>query len=146
MVGDNPHPDSGGAPLGISTLLLPLQRASRPPLLDAVRVLVLGTATYSRGSSSQMPGPEFVVGVPVGDALPTVAVEEALASFVVDVHDADDVVAVTIHGPEMVDNEVVGGLAATTVLGSGRDSEDFEPDAVEVDSDDVLPCGDGDKS
>lgn len=42
MVGDNPHPDCGGAPLGISTLLLPLQRAPRPPLLDAVRVLVLG--------------------------------------------------------------------------------------------------------
>jgi FMN phosphatase YigB (HAD superfamily) len=44
MVGDNPHSDAGGAPLGISTLLLPLQREQRPPLLDAVRVLVLGDA------------------------------------------------------------------------------------------------------
>ena len=42
MVGDNPHPDSGAAPLGITTLLLPVQRAPRPPLLDNVRALVLG--------------------------------------------------------------------------------------------------------
>jgi len=41
MVGDNPLPDTGGAALGITTLILPLQRAPRPPLLNRVLDLVL---------------------------------------------------------------------------------------------------------
>jgi HAD superfamily hydrolase (TIGR01509 family) len=40
MVGDNPRPDTGAAALGIATLILPLQRAPRPPLLDRVLSLV----------------------------------------------------------------------------------------------------------
>ncbi len=42
MVGDNPRPDGGAAALGIATLILPLQRAPRPPLLE--RVLALAAA------------------------------------------------------------------------------------------------------
>lgn len=41
MVGDNPLPDTGGAGLGIATLILPLQRAPRPPLLERVLAVVL---------------------------------------------------------------------------------------------------------
>lgn len=41
MVGDNPRPDTGAASLGITTLILPLQRAPRPPLLERVLSLVL---------------------------------------------------------------------------------------------------------
>jgi HAD superfamily hydrolase (TIGR01509 family) len=41
MVGDNPRPDAGAAALGIATLILPLQRSPRPPLLDRVLSLVL---------------------------------------------------------------------------------------------------------
>lgn len=36
MVGDNPTPDTGAAAIGITTLILPLQRAPRPPLLERV--------------------------------------------------------------------------------------------------------------
>ncbi len=39
MVGDNPRPDGGAADLGIATLLLPLRRPPRPPLLRAVLAL-----------------------------------------------------------------------------------------------------------
>ncbi len=41
MVGDNPQPDCGASTLGITTLILPLQRAPRPRLLD--RVIALTT-------------------------------------------------------------------------------------------------------
>lgn len=41
MVGDNPKPDTGATALGITTLILPLQRAPRPPLLNRVLDLVL---------------------------------------------------------------------------------------------------------
>ena len=41
MVGDNPHPDCGGAALGITTLILPVPVEPRPPLLDTVVDLVL---------------------------------------------------------------------------------------------------------
>ena len=41
MVGDNPQPDTGAAALGIATLILPLQRDPRPPLLERVSTLVL---------------------------------------------------------------------------------------------------------
>lgn len=40
MVGDNPKPDTGAAALGIATLILPLQRNRRPPLLERVPSLV----------------------------------------------------------------------------------------------------------
>ncbi len=39
MVGDNPRPDGGAAALGITTLIIPLQRAPRPPLLERVTSL-----------------------------------------------------------------------------------------------------------
>ncbi len=42
MVGDNPRPDGGAAALGIQTLLLPVVRTARPPLLNRVLSLVLG--------------------------------------------------------------------------------------------------------
>ncbi len=41
MVGDNPQPDCGASALGITTLILPLQRAPRPRLLE--RVIALTT-------------------------------------------------------------------------------------------------------
>ncbi|MCP4960343.1 MAG: HAD family hydrolase [Actinomycetia bacterium] len=41
MVGDNPHPDGGAAALGIPTLILPVRRKPRPPLLERVEALVL---------------------------------------------------------------------------------------------------------
>jgi HAD superfamily hydrolase (TIGR01509 family) len=41
MVGDNPGPDCGAANLGIATLILPLKRHPRPPLLECVVSLVL---------------------------------------------------------------------------------------------------------
>ena len=41
MVGDNPEPDCGASTLGITTLILPLQRAPRPRLLE--RVIALTT-------------------------------------------------------------------------------------------------------
>ncbi len=41
MVGDNPRPDTGAIALGIATLILPLQRTPRPPLLKRVVSLVL---------------------------------------------------------------------------------------------------------
>ena len=44
MVGDNPKPDTGAAALGITTLILPLQRDPRPPLLESIPTLVLGGA------------------------------------------------------------------------------------------------------
>lgn len=40
MVGDNPRPDAGAAALGIATLILPVQRHPRPPLLERVLRLV----------------------------------------------------------------------------------------------------------
>ena len=40
MVGDNPTPDTGASVLGIATLIPPLQRATRPPLLERVLSLV----------------------------------------------------------------------------------------------------------
>jgi len=40
MVGDNPKPDTGATTLGIATLILPVQRAPRPPLLERVLTLV----------------------------------------------------------------------------------------------------------
>lgn len=40
MVGDNPHPDGGAAALGIATLIMPLIRRARPPLLERVSALV----------------------------------------------------------------------------------------------------------
>ena len=43
MVGDNPTPDTGAAALGIATLILPLQRHSRPPLLERVLPLVFSS-------------------------------------------------------------------------------------------------------
>ena len=43
MVGDNPTPDTGAAELGIATLILPLQRAPRPPLLERVLSLVFAS-------------------------------------------------------------------------------------------------------
>lgn len=44
MVGDNPTPDTGAAALGIATLILPLQRQSRPPLLERVLGLVFSSS------------------------------------------------------------------------------------------------------
>jgi len=41
MVGDNPNPDTGAAALGMTTLILPLQRSPRPLLLNRVLDLVL---------------------------------------------------------------------------------------------------------
>jgi len=41
MVGDNPLPDTGAVALGMTTLILPLQRAPRPPLLNRVLDLAL---------------------------------------------------------------------------------------------------------
>ncbi len=41
MVGDNPHPDGGAAAIGIPTLILPVQRNPRPPMLERVASLVL---------------------------------------------------------------------------------------------------------
>jgi len=41
MVGDNPRPDTGATALGITTLILPLQRAPRPALLKRVLSLVV---------------------------------------------------------------------------------------------------------
>jgi len=47
MVGDNPTPDTGASALGIATLILPLQRAPRPPLLQRVLSLVgVGSAAH----------------------------------------------------------------------------------------------------
>ncbi len=43
MVGDNPTPDTGAVALGITTLILPLQRAARPALLERVLSLVFPT-------------------------------------------------------------------------------------------------------
>jgi HAD superfamily hydrolase (TIGR01509 family) len=40
MVGDNPRPDCGAAALGITTLILPVPKGPRPPLLDRVTSLV----------------------------------------------------------------------------------------------------------
>ena len=39
--GDNPEPDTGAAALGIATLIHPLQRDPRPPLLERVLALAL---------------------------------------------------------------------------------------------------------
>ncbi len=41
MVGDNPRPDSGAVAVGITTLIVPLQRHPRPRLLERVLSLVL---------------------------------------------------------------------------------------------------------
>ncbi len=41
MVGDNPGPDAGAAALGITTLILPLERADRPALLHRVTALAI---------------------------------------------------------------------------------------------------------
>ena len=41
MVGDSPESDTGAAALGIATLILPLQREPRPPLLERALALAL---------------------------------------------------------------------------------------------------------
>ena len=41
MVGDNPGPDTGAAALGISTLIMPVERVDRPALLHRVAALVV---------------------------------------------------------------------------------------------------------
>jgi FMN phosphatase YigB (HAD superfamily) len=41
MVGDNPGPDTGAAALGISTLIVPVERVDRPALLHRVTSLAV---------------------------------------------------------------------------------------------------------
>lgn len=50
MVGDNPAPDTGAAALGIATLILPVQRNPRPPLLERVLSMVLPDSRRFIGS------------------------------------------------------------------------------------------------
>ncbi len=52
-------------------------------------------------------------------------------------------IAVPLDRSQVVDDQVVGALALAAVLLRGRDGENLEPDALEVDADDVLPGDDG---
>jgi len=56
MVGDNPRPDTGAASLGIATLILPLKRAPRPPLLNRVLSLTL-PGPENHHPKRPLPGP-----------------------------------------------------------------------------------------
>lgn len=107
----------------------------------------LPTAAARAGDTrrSKLADPQLVAAIERSDGTPAVSCQQPLAPIVVYVDEADQCVAVALVDTKPVDHKVVHLLTDAAMLGRRGNSENLKPDALDINSDDVLPSSDRDE-